>query len=245
VESHRVRRIGRICKRYAGLPASDFSNKTLTELIKRSYSDGAALQELRQYLATGMSLSWAVRGAAYAELMDLSEWVHMTKRELIHVEVQLRATQEGIYSDVDRHRAEADFRTGIAAPVGVLGGMATAYVAYLLDPSLNGGVLFVMSVPAGTVLAAALYFQGYRKEEEAKRLLVSSLQTALVNETELGFRDSRLIRISKDATFLTDEGRAEIRKLFLRMRHAMPVFRKSRGNASNGVVPRRAADAGD
>lgn len=212
VAPRRVRRVGRLTKRYAAITNAEFSGKVLTELVKKSYLDVQALEDLRGYLAKGMSVNWEVRVTAYAELMDLSEWTQMTLRELKNVEVQLRASQDGLYSDVDRYRAEAEFRIGLSAPVGILAGMAAAYLGHLVNAALAGEALVFMSAPIGTALAAALYYQGYRKEEQARHLLVSCLQTSLVKATERGFDDEQLIHLSSDVTILSDEGRSEIKK---------------------------------
>jgi hypothetical protein len=105
-------------------------------------------------------------------------------RELEHVQTRLHAKGDSFFADYDRVHAEGEFRMGVAFPVAVL----------VMSLGLTGGVAAV-GVAVALTTFLLLYVQGFRKLATSSRLLISALETTLVELTEPGLQDPDVIGI--------------------------------------------------
>lgn len=130
-----------------------------------------------------------------------------------------------LYSAVDRHRSEVDFRLGLIPPL-VAGTLA---IAAAVQPLFSGGVL-----AAGAVITVGLHWDALNQQRKANAMLVDALADQRVDSASLE-------RLETKARELVDRSKAKLMDSALRagasaVRRAIDAAERIDSKASSAFV---------
>ena len=198
---------------------SKISSAELAKAAEHSVIDPNNEKLLRQYLRDRIAVSQEVRRAVVMRTIIATDIKREVDRSLDHAQVRIQADKPTVFEAYDRLRSDADFRRGVAAPLGVI--ISSVYLLY----STNRFVAIAAAVPA-----AVIYFSGMKKQEEAAKVVSHSISAELTS-IRLDVTDIKLLR------WPTQRSTQELRTRLSQIRSRVTLKRRgsSKANPSDGA----------
>ncbi len=160
----------------AGLKPEGRTNITLengsvvnvAEAATRSSIDPESEKILRTYLLQRLEASREVKRSVVLRVMNTADIRGLVNRAFDDAEAWLRAEKHRVFEESDRLRSEGEFRRGIAVPLGVV--LISLCILYTSNPWL------IIAAAAPLIF---VYISGMRKQENAARIIASSVNAGI------------------------------------------------------------------
>jgi hypothetical protein len=154
----------------------------MSEVAKRSLADSGSEQLLRSYLRQRMLSSSEVRKAVTLRVMDTTDIRKLVSQAVSDGIALIRAGKPKVFEQYDRSKSEGKFRCGISAPLAV--------VLWSVCAAFTHRTVLCL---AATVPVLFLYYSGMKKQQEAERIVVSSIEAKVI-KVQLDASDVKLLR---------------------------------------------------
>jgi len=184
----------RIACSEAGLKSQGKENITIengsvvdvAEAATRSSVDPQSEKIIRRYLLERLETSREVTRSVVLRVMNTTDIRELVNRAFDDAEAWLRAEKPRVFEEYDRLRSEGEFRRGIAVPLGAA--LISLCVLYTSN-------LWVIIAAAGPL--ALVYISGMRKQENAARVIASSVNAGIAT-IQLDVTNVRLLKWPTD-----------------------------------------------